>query len=71
MEAVVDGGGSNGDIAAAVNVNVGMVAAASTAATQLTMNSAIAATTIGQRRHLCQASWSFHPTATSINNDRH
>ncbi len=70
MEAAVDGGGSDGDFAAAINVDDGMVAAASTAATQLTMNSAIAATTIGQRRHLCQASSSFHPTATSINDNR-
>jgi hypothetical protein len=54
MEAVVDGGGGNSIFAAAVNANDGMVAEASTAAAQLTMTTAIAAATIGQRRHLCQ-----------------
>ncbi len=52
MEVVVAGGGSDGDFAAAVNTDEGMVASAPTAAAQLTMTTTIAAT-IGQRRH-CQ-----------------
>jgi hypothetical protein len=47
MEAMVDGGGSNGIFAAAINANDGMVAVASTATVQLTMTTAIATTTIG------------------------
>jgi hypothetical protein len=53
MEATVDGGGGNGVFAAANDANDGMVAVASTAAAQLTMTTAIAAATIGQRRHCC------------------
>jgi hypothetical protein len=54
MEATVDGGGGNGIFATAVNANDGMMAVASTATAQLTMTTAIAATTISQRRHCHQ-----------------
>ncbi len=46
MEAVVDGGGGDGVFAASVNANDGMVAAASSAAEQLTTMTTIAAVTI-------------------------
>jgi hypothetical protein len=51
MEAMVNGSGGNGVFAAAVNANDGMVAAASTTTAQLTMTTAITATTIGRRSH--------------------
>jgi hypothetical protein len=51
MEAMVDGGGGDGIFATAIDADDGMVAVGSTAAAQLTMTTAIAATTIGQRRH--------------------
>jgi hypothetical protein len=54
MEVTVDGGGGDGVFAAAVNADDGMVVVASTAAAQLTMTTAIAAATIGQRRHCRQ-----------------
>jgi hypothetical protein len=51
MEVVVNGGNGNGLFATAINANDGIVAAASTAAAQLTTITAIAAATIGQRHH--------------------
>jgi hypothetical protein len=53
MEATVDGGGGDGIFAAAINANDRIVAAASTAAAQLRMTTAIATATIGQRCHRC------------------
>jgi hypothetical protein len=47
MEAAVNGGGSNGVFAAAVDANDRMVAAASTATAQLTIAATIAAPTVG------------------------
>jgi hypothetical protein len=51
MKAAVDGSGSNGVFAAMVNTDEGMVAAAPTAAAQLTMTTTIATATIGQKCH--------------------
>jgi hypothetical protein len=49
MEAMVDGRGSNGIFAAAVNADDGLVAVAPTAPAQLTMTAAAATATIGGR----------------------
>jgi hypothetical protein len=54
MEATVNGGSGDGIFAAALNADDGIVAVASTAATQLTITTAIAATTIGRRGHYCR-----------------
>jgi hypothetical protein len=70
MEATVNGSGSKGIFAIAVNTNDGMVAVASTATAQLTMTTAIAAATIGHRRHVnAIASSSLHPTVAFVHND--
>jgi hypothetical protein len=52
--AAVNGGCGDGIFAAAVNANDGMVAAASTAAAQLTMTTAIPAATIGRTCHITE-----------------
>jgi hypothetical protein len=54
MEETVDGSSGNGIFATAVNADDGMVAVASIATAQLTMTTAIAATTIGRQRYCCQ-----------------
>jgi hypothetical protein len=61
MEAVADGGSSDGIFAVAVNTNDGMVMAASITAGQLKMTTAIATATIIQRRHCHQCHCVFAP----------
>jgi hypothetical protein len=51
MEVVVDGGVGDGVLATAIDANDVMVAAASTAAAQLTTMTAIGTATISQRHH--------------------
>jgi hypothetical protein len=53
MEVVIDGSGGNGVFAATVNIDDGMVVAASTATAQLMTMTAIAAATISQKCHCC------------------
>jgi hypothetical protein len=61
MEVAVDGSGSNGVFAAAINVNDWMLAAASTTAAQLMTTTAIAAATISQRRHCRRCNYIIIP----------
>jgi hypothetical protein len=51
MEVAVHNSGSDGVFAANVNADEGMVAAAPTAAAQLTTTTTIATATIGRRHH--------------------